>query len=101
MLQKVEAQKQQDTIQEQDSIIESNTTLSPSSSSSSMTDSNNSSLDNVVELPTRKDIMAAKEALDNPESPQQLNLVLKHGLEAAPAPSPTSNTNAPAASTTL
>jgi hypothetical protein len=100
MLQKVEAQEQEST-QKQDSIIESNTTLSPStSSSSSITTSNNSSLDNVVELPTREGIMAAKEALDGPESPQ-LNLVLEHGLEAAPAPAPTTDTNATAASTTL
>lgn len=66
MLQKVEAQKR---LEEKAILNEEITALSPSSSSSSS--SNSSSLEAaMVELPSEELLLAAKKALDGPQSPQ-------------------------------
>lgn len=67
MLQKVEAQQKQDNI-----------TMSPSSSSSSSLTTSNLSL---VELPTEQKLMAAKQVLDGPNSPQLEAVGDEHRLE--------------------
>ncbi|KAL0143139.1 hypothetical protein V8B55DRAFT_1474661 [Mucor lusitanicus] len=69
MLQRVEAQQKQDNI-----------TMSPSSSSSSSLTTSNLSL---VELPTEQRLMAAKQVLDGPNSPQLEVVGNEHRLETA------------------
>ncbi|GAN04490.1 hypothetical protein MAM1_0065d03950 [Mucor ambiguus] len=77
MLQKVEAQQKQD-----------NVTMSPSSSSSSSLTTSNLSL---VELPTEQRLMAAKQVLDGPNSPQLEVVGDEYRLETSI--SATANTN--------
>jgi hypothetical protein len=83
MLQKVEAQQKHDSV-----------TMSPSSSSSSSLTTSNLSL---VELPSEQRLMAAKQALDGPNSPQLEVMEDEHRLETSNTT--TTNTNISLANT--